>query len=89
MPTMIELEERTRCNYRYFWQGSKSIYVMRRLKSRWEMHKRCWTLPLIGAAVMLLTAVVVYWLYCGIYFWCAPEGFIPAQVILLGWRYVQ
>ena len=75
-------------NYRYFWQESKSVYVMRRVCSPWELHLRCWTVPLAGAAVIVLTAAGLYLLYLGIYFWCAPEDIIPAQEIAFGWRYV-
>lgn len=75
-------------NYYSFWQGSKSVYVMRRVRSPWELHLRCWVLPLMGMAVVALTGFVIYWLYGLIYVSCAPEGFVTAQEIAFGWRYV-
>lgn len=75
-------------NYRYFWQESKSVYVMGRVKSFWELHIRCWAMPLLGMAVVALTGFLIYWLYWRIYVGCAPEGFLSAQEAAFGWRYV-
>ena len=33
-------------HYLYHWQGSRSIYLMRRLPDSWELHRRCLTVPL-------------------------------------------
>ena len=60
-------------NYRYFWQESKNVYVMGRVQSPWELHLRCWAVPLAGMAAVALTGLVLYGLYGLIYVGCAPD----------------
>lgn len=67
-------------HYLYHWQETKSIYVMRRLPSCWELHRRCLTLPaaglLIGGVAALTIILLYYWLYMG----CTPEQcLMPGQ----------
>lgn len=61
-------------NYSYFYSESKSIYTMRRIPNRWELHYRCWAMPMLGALCIL----VVQWLFtllCYIiYIRSIPEG---------------
>lgn len=64
-------------NYAYHRRNSKSVYLMRRLPSRWERHIRCISLPLIGAAIALVMAVILYFVYFGIYMWCTPPQCLP------------
>lgn len=71
----------------YFRRESQSYYVMRRLSSRREMDKRCGALAGAGLLAYFAALVLLYFLYLGIYFWCSPEGMIPAQTIELFWRY--
>ncbi len=67
-------------HYLYHRQGSKSIYLMRRLPSRWELHRRCLTLPLLAMALCLLTAFLLLLLFYGIYlFLTPPECLTPHQ----------
>jgi len=60
-------------HYRHHYRGSKSIYLMRRLPNRWELHRRCLTLPLAAAAICLLTAFALLLLYFAIYMLATPE----------------
>lgn len=60
-------------NYRYHYQGSKSIYLMRRLPKKHELCKRCFILP---AAVILLTLATILLLlvvYYEIYLFVTPK----------------
>ena len=57
-------------NYRSHFKGSKSVYLMRRLPQKYEMLKRCLSVP---AAVILLTLATAflllmtyYWIYCAV-----------------------
>lgn len=54
-------------NYKYHFQGSKSIYLMRRLPDKGDLARRCLTLPLLGALACIILAVIVtglcYWVY--------------------------
>lgn len=60
-------------HYAYHRQGSKSIYLMRRLPNRWELHRRCLTLPLAAVLVCLLTALSLLLLFYGIYAAFTPK----------------
>ena len=72
-------------NYLYFFQESKSIYTMRRLRSPWELHLRCWTLPVLGALLLLLCSALLTCLYALHYFTVTPASLIPAQAVPF-WR---
>ncbi len=53
-------------HYRYHSQDSMSIYLMRRLPDRWELHRRCWTVPVLAClAELVLMAGMIFlcWLY--------------------------
>jgi amino acid transporter len=67
-------------HYAYHYQGSKNIYLMRRLPNRWELHKRCVTLPLLAALICLLSVLVLLCIYLGIYMTATPrECLTPGQ----------
>jgi len=74
--------------YQYFYQGSQSIYVMRRLRSCWELHVRCWTLPVLGVVIVCGFALVTYGICAVTYLLLAPEGMVSAQTMGLLGRYV-
>lgn len=60
----------------HYQGGSRSIYTMRRLPSRFELHRRCLTVPLMGAAACLGCVIVLTAL-----FYLAYVIFTPAQCI--------
>ena len=64
-------------HYLYYYQGSKSIYLMRRLPDRWEMHRRSVTLPFMAIMVGSLTELALWMLYYGIYLVCTPPQCLP------------
>ena len=67
-------------NYLYYYQDSKSIYLMKRLPNPLELHRRAWTLPLIAVGTTILFSFVVLVLYFGIYMIFTPEECIlPGQ----------
>lgn len=67
-------------HYLYYRQGSKSIYLMKRLPSRWEIQKRAWTLPLLAVVATLAAAFVVMLFYYWIYMVATPKQCIaPGQ----------
>ena len=45
-------------HYAYHFQESKSIYLMKRLPNRRELYRRCFTLPLVGMGISLISAFV-------------------------------
>lgn len=66
-------------NYLYFFQESKSIYTMRRLRSPLELHLRCWALPVLGVLALGICYCLCCWLYSLHYFLATPASLIPSQ----------
>lgn len=65
-------------HYLYHFRDGRSIYLMRRLPDRWELHRRCLFLPLAGllaAGILSLALAVTYFF---LYRWAIPEALIPA-----------
>ena len=60
-----------------YYTGSKSIYLMRRLPQRWELIRRDFTLPLIGALISLLTAFLLKLLFLAVYYIVTPPQCLP------------
>lgn len=60
-------------HYGYHHQGSKSVYLMRRLPDRWERHRRCLTLPILAALLALACGFVMLHLYFLLYMSVTPE----------------
>lgn len=63
--------------YHYNNQGSKSIYLMKRLPNKWELHKRCLILPSIGAVIAVLIMVLLWFTYLGVYYVFTPQQCLP------------
>ena len=64
-------------NYASFQQGSKSIYLMRRLPSRWELHRRCILLPALGIAGSLVVRTILLSIYFAVYMLVTPDRCLP------------
>ena len=62
--------------YSYYYQGSKSIYLMRRLPSRFELHKRALTTPIIMCAVFIISAFILTLINFGLYMLITPNNCI-------------
>ena len=60
-------------NYFYHYQGSRSIYLMRRLPDRWELPRRCIAQPALALALCAVTAVVTLLLYFAFYWLVTPK----------------
>ena len=63
--------------YIYHYQGSKMMYLMKRLPDRWEVHRRCFTLPVAGAVLIGIWAMILNMLYFTIYIICTPSQCLP------------
>ncbi len=61
-------------HYSYHYQGSKSIYLMRRLPDRWELPRRCLTLPLMGVLACLCVALLLLLIYYAVYMAFTPRA---------------
>ena len=60
-------------HYLYYRQGSKSIYLMKRLPSKHELHKRAIALPMLAILGCLVAALIVMLLYFAIYMLATPK----------------
>lgn len=58
----------------YHYQDSRSIYLMRRLRNRRELWRRCLAMPALGAAASLLAAGLLLLMDYGIYRIATPEA---------------
>ena len=54
-------------NYVFHLIGSRADYFMRRLSSKWELHRRCFTLPAIGFALSIILSALIGLAYKAIY----------------------
>lgn len=60
-----------------FSQGSKAVYLMRRLPDRWEYPRRCFALPLLTLLLGMALTVLVLLACWGLYTHFTPEYAIP------------
>lgn len=63
--------------YLYHRKETKSIYLMRRLPDKWDLHRRCWGRPLIwvGRSFLLLAAILLF--YFVVYLVFTPKACLP------------
>lgn len=54
-------------NYASFRRGARTDYLMRRLPDRWEYHRRCLTVPLLGIVASALAALALWAVYRAVY----------------------
>lgn len=64
-------------HYLFHKQGSKSIYLMKRLPNPWEFPKRCLTFPLLAILLSIIAALILYLLYYCIYICFTPKACLP------------
>ena len=76
-------------HYRYHSQGSKSIYLMKHLPDRMELHRRCLTLPVAGLVICGLTAFLTIVLCYGIYVYFTPKECLSPHQWEMFWRFYQ
>lgn len=67
-------------HYAYHRRGSRSDYLMRRLPDRWEMHRRCLTVPVCTVLISLAAWFVLLLIYYGLYMLATPvQCLAPGQ----------
>ncbi len=67
-------------HYGYHFQGSKSIYLMRRLPSKHELARRCLTVPVLGVLLAAAAAFLLVCIYYLMYIVITPEpALAPGQ----------
>lgn len=63
--------------YRYHIGESRPMYLMRRLPNRWELHRRCWGLPLMCAGAGMALMGILTALYFLVYLVFTPAECLP------------
>lgn len=67
-------------HYHFHLEGSRSIYLMRRLPDRFELHRRCLTLPALGLLLTAAAAMATLLIYFALYMLTTPDRCIaPGQ----------
>ena len=72
--------------YSYYRQGSRSIYLMKRLPSKVEIHKRAIPVPFFASLSCVVYAFVLRLLYFILYIILTPNKCLPAGVGEQLWR---
>ena len=71
--------------YRVYYQRH-AVYLMKRVPDRFEMHRRCLTVPIILTVEAIIIAVILV-LYCKyLYYRYTPEMYLPANGTINLWR---
>lgn len=63
--------------YLYHYQGSKMMYLMRRLPNKNEIVRRCWTLPIAGSVIMAVWMLSLRIIFYAVYILCTPSQCLP------------
>ena len=72
--------------YSYYRQGSRSIYLMKRLPRKSEIHKRSIPLPVLASLSCLVYAFILRLLYFILYVIITPNQCLPTGVWEQLWR---
>lgn len=64
-------------HYSYHTRDSMAVYTMRRLPDPFELHRRCWTLPLLSAVAELLLFGVLTLLCAALWWFATPAPCRP------------
>lgn len=64
-------------HYYYHYQGSRMMYLMRRLPNKWEVHIRCCVLPIMAVVLSIIYMLVLRILFYAIYILCTPSQCLP------------
>lgn len=67
-------------HYTSFYTESRSIYVMKRLKDKWELHRRCLMLPMLQLCFGFLLVLILMLAYFLLYRFCTPAECLPNRI---------
>lgn len=74
--------------YRYYYQDSKSVYLMRRLPDRGEWHRSCLVQPLLRVALVLVVMAVLLLIFYTVYMNQVPEECLQPNQWQKLWRWI-
>lgn len=70
----------------HYREGSRPVYLMRRLPDRWEYHRRCLSIPGTVILIALMLLLVFLMLFYVIYMNCTPEACLAPDQWQKIWR---
>lgn len=73
-------------HYIYYRQGSMSIYLMKRLPKKYEIHKRALTLPMMVLLICAVTVFILLMTYFVFYMLATPKACLPPYQWQILWR---
>lgn len=73
-------------HYSYFRQDSMSIYLMKRLSNKRELHRRALMVPCLSVFATIGVALATILLYYIIYFIATPKACLPYAALREIWR---
>lgn len=66
-------------HYAYHYLGSRSIYLMRRLPDRWDLWRRCLTVPVLLVVLCLVAIELLTILHFLMFLLLTPSPCLPAE----------
>ena len=66
-------------HYAYHYLGSRSIYLMRRLPDRWDLWRRCLTVPVLLAVLCLVAIELLTILHFLMFLLLTPSSCLPTE----------
>ena len=73
-------------HYAYYRQDSMSIYLMKRLPDKRELHRRALTVPGLAVLATIGVAIAAILFYFIIYILATPKACLPYEALLKIWR---
>lgn len=73
-------------HYAYYKHGSMSIYLMKRLPKKSELHKRSLTLPIIAVLLCIITVFLLLLIYFALYMLITPKACLSPKQWQILWR---
>ena len=70
----------------HYREGSRPVYLMRRLPDRWEYHRRCLAIPVLILAATAMALLGSLALFYGIYMYFTPAAYIAPDQWAEIWR---
>lgn len=87
LPLVLGALSRPSFYHSTYYQGSKSIYLMRRLPDPWERWRLCLTLPALSLLLIVLVLGVMLLLTFAIYLFFTPESALTPHQLQKFWAY--
>ena len=76
-------------NYCFFYADTKSIYVMKRIRTPWETVRRIVAVPLLLLLIAFILSIVFYWFDAWFYLRKIPKELLEGSKKLSEYRLID